>query len=234
MPSLAAAGSISSLLALLHTWAKRFITLATMEGKQAGLNLLLMLGLALLAAGLAFTCWLGLLAGIVLGLVQNNIFSWWVALGIAALLSFAGAGGLALMILRHSRKPLFDATRRQLGLRCNQDFEVIDGSPPLAPYEQEVEKGRLAAYAEYQVVRKSWRRRLGSPLIICGTMLTGVAVGYLVRGRHQPKERLDTGRTSAWTQVLCSVQALTPLWIALHFALRPQAATAPQPNGGEK
>jgi hypothetical protein len=138
------------------------------------------------------------------------------------------------MILRHSRKPLFDATRRQLGLRCNLDFEVIDGSPPLAPYEQEVEKGRLAVYAEYQEVRKSWRRRLGLPLIIGGTILAGVAVGYLVRGREQPKARLNTGRTSAWTQVLCSVQALTPLWIALHFAPRPQAATVPQPNGGEK
>jgi hypothetical protein len=62
MRSLTAAISVSSLLASLHVWALRFLTLATEEGKQAGQRLLSMLGLALLAAGLAITGWLGLLS----------------------------------------------------------------------------------------------------------------------------------------------------------------------------
>jgi uncharacterized membrane protein YqjE len=211
MPSLAAAGSVSSLLASLQALAKSFLTLATVEGKQAGLRLLSMLGLALLAAGLAVTGWLGLLAGIVLALVQNNIVSWGVALGVVALLSFAGAGGLALMMMRRSAKPLFAATRRQLGPRGNPEIHVNDGSPPLVPYEQEVEEGRMAAYAEYQVGRRRLRRRLGSPLIIGGVMLAGIAAGYLVGGRRQPKDQFDRGGPSAWTRVLGLVQVLTPL-----------------------
>lgn len=228
MPSLTATVSVSSLLASVHTLARRFLTLTTVEGQQAGLRLLSMLGLALLAAGLAITGWLGLLAGIVVALVQNDIVSWWLALGIAALLSFAGAGGLALMTLRRGAKPFFAATRRQLGPCGKLEIEVNEGSPPLAPYEQEVEDGRMAAHAEYQELRKRLRRRVASPLVIGGGVLAGIAVGYLVGGRRQPKYPLQPGRPNAWMQVLGSLRVLTPLWLALRSA--PQA----QANGEEK
>lgn len=238
MPSSATAGSVSSLLASLHVLARRFLTLAMLEGRQAGLRLLSMLALALLAAGLAVTGWLGLLAGIVLALVENNIVSWVAALGIAALLSFAGAGGLALMVVRRCAKPLFAATRRQLGPRRNLNTEGGAGSTPLLPHEQEVVDGSMAAYAEYQVARKSVRHRLGSPLIIGGVMVAGIAVGYLGRGRHQTRNQLGTGGPSAWMQILGSAQVLIPLWIALHSALPARASSAPttalQPDDGGK
>lgn len=228
MPSLATAVSVSSLLASLHVLVRRFLTLATMEGQQAGQRLLSMLGLALLAAGLAITGWIGLLACLVVALVQHNIVSWGVALGLAALLSFAGAGGLVLMIMRRSAKPLFAATRRQLGAYRNREIEVNDSSPPRLPYEQELEEGRMAAHAEYQVLRKRLRRRIASPLVIGGGVLAGIAAGYLVGGRRQPKYPLAPSRPSAWMQVLGSLRVLTPLWIALRSAPRAQA------DGGEK
>lgn len=235
MPTLATDRSVSSLLASLHILARRFLDLATLEGRQASLRLLSMLGLALLAAGLAITGWLGLLAGIVLTLVQNNIVSSGVALGIAALLSFVGAGGLALVIMRRSAKPLFAATRRQLGSHRNLETEGDDGSPPLVPYERAVEEGRTAAYAEYQLVRNSLRRRLGSPLIIGGVLVVGIAVGHLGRGRRQSRNRIDFGGPGAWSQVLDTAQILIALGIALSFALRPLASAAPpaapQPDG---
>lgn len=234
MPSLTATVSVSSLLASVHTLARRFIALTTAEGQQAGLRLLSMLGLALLAAGLAITGWLGLLAGIVVALVQNDIVSWWLALGIAAVLSFAGAGVLALMIMRRSAKPFFAATRRQLGPCGKLETGANNGSPPLNPYEQEVEDGRTAAYAEYQELRKSMRRRLGSPPIIGGAMLAGIAVGYFVGGRRQAMNQLAPGRPSAWTQVLGSVQMLTPLWLALRSAPRAQAHGEGNATAGER
>lgn len=92
----------------------RFLTLVTLEGKQAGLSLAWMLGLALAAAVLAITGWLAMLACVVLALVQNGILGWVWALSIAALLSFAGAGALAFMVIQRSRYLLFPATRRQL------------------------------------------------------------------------------------------------------------------------
>ena len=117
MRSVAPTGSISSLIASVRALGERFLTLVTLEGKQAGLSLAWMLGLALAAAVLAITGWLALLACVVLALVQNDIVGWGWALAIAALLSFAGAGGLVFMVIQRSRYLLFPATRRQLR-RC--------------------------------------------------------------------------------------------------------------------
>ena len=114
MHSVAPTGSISSLIASVRVLGERFLTLATLEGKQAGLTLAWMLGLALAAAVLAITGWLAMLACVVLALVQNDIVGWGGALALAALLSFAGTGGLAFMVIRQSRHLLFPATRRQL------------------------------------------------------------------------------------------------------------------------
>ena len=111
---MAPTGSISALIASLRVLGEHFLTLATLEGRQAGLSLAWMLGLALAAAVLALTGWLALLACLVLALVQNDIVGWGWALAIAALFSFAGAGGLVLLVIRRSRHLLFPATRRQL------------------------------------------------------------------------------------------------------------------------
>ena len=118
MHSVAPTGSISSLIASVRALGGRFLTLVTLEGKQAGLSLAWMLGLALAAAVLAITGWIALLACVVLALVQNDIVGWGWALSIAALLSFAGAGGLVFMVTQRSRYLLFPATRRQLRRIC--------------------------------------------------------------------------------------------------------------------
>ena len=114
MHSAAPKGSVSSLIVSVRELGERFLTLVTLEGKQAGLSLAWMLGLALAAAVLAITGWFALLACVVLALVQNDIVGWGWALSIAALLSFAGAGGLVFMVIQRSRYLLFPATRRQL------------------------------------------------------------------------------------------------------------------------
>ena len=70
---------MSSLIASVRALGERFYTLVKLEGKQAGLSLAWMLGLALAAAVLVITGWLALLAFIVLALVQNDIVGWgWV------------------------------------------------------------------------------------------------------------------------------------------------------------
>ncbi len=115
MRSAAPAGSASALIASVRLLAERFLALATLEARQAGLSLAWMLGLALLAAGLVLSGWLALLACAVLALVQNDILAWGWALALAALLSFAVAGGLVLLAVRRGRDLLFPATRRQLG-----------------------------------------------------------------------------------------------------------------------
>ena len=114
MHSMAPTRSITSLIASVRALGERFLTLVTLECKQAGLSLAWMLGLALAAAVLAITGWLAMLACVVLALVQNDIVGWGWALSIAPLLSFAGAAGLMFMVIQRSRYLLFPATRRQL------------------------------------------------------------------------------------------------------------------------
>ena len=118
MQSVAPTGSFSSLIASVRALGERFLTLAMLEGQQAGLSLAWMLGLALAAAVLAITGWLAMLACVVLALVQNDIVGWGWALAIAALLSFAGTGGLVFMLIQRSRHLLFPATRRQFRRMC--------------------------------------------------------------------------------------------------------------------
>lgn len=227
------------MLASLHALVKRFLALATEEGKQGGLRVLSMLGLALLAAVLAITGWLWLLASIVLALVQNNVVGWGGALGIVALINFAGAGGLALMMRRNATR-LFAATRRQLAALRNRENEVeveVDGGAPrIGPHERNVEEGRMAAYAEYEAIRTGLRRRLGSPLVVGGVLLAGIAAGYLARRRRHSREPLEGARPDTWTRVLGTLPALTSLWIALHAASRRPVTAAPPapPTEGEK
>src|SRR5487761_2162572 len=114
MQSVAPKGSVSSLIVSVRELGERFLTLVTLEGRQAGLSLAWMLALALAAAMLAVTGWLAMIACVVLALVQNDIIGWGWALSIAALLSFAGAGGLVMMVIQRSRGLLFLGTRRQL------------------------------------------------------------------------------------------------------------------------
>ncbi|MEF8768996.1 MAG: hypothetical protein ABTS16_02780 [Candidatus Accumulibacter phosphatis] len=116
-----ATGSMVSLIASLRAVGERFLALVMLECQQAGQSLAWMVGLALVATLLALvatllalTGWLTMLACVVLTLVQNQIVGWEWALSIAALLSFAGAGGVVLMVIQQSRYLLFPATRRQL------------------------------------------------------------------------------------------------------------------------
>lgn len=116
------AGSTSSLIASVRALGERFLTLAMLEGKQAGMSLALMLGFALAAAVLVITGWIALIVGAVLALVLNGVVGWGWALAIAALLSFAGAGSLVFLAIRRSRDLTFPATRRQMSrLRDGED-----------------------------------------------------------------------------------------------------------------
>ena len=115
-PSIAA--TIHSLIDSLRGWLDNFLHLAVLEGKKAGIGLALMLGFGVGAAVLLITGWLALVACAVAALVENDIILGWAwSLLIAALLSFAGAGGLVFLAIKRSKDLLFCATRRQLGLK---------------------------------------------------------------------------------------------------------------------
>lgn len=108
------AGTLSGLIASVRVFAERLFNLVTLEVKQAGVSLALMLGFAVAAAVLVITGWLALIALIVVALVEYDVMGWpWVLL-IAALSSFAGAAVLVVLLVQRSKDLLFTATRRQL------------------------------------------------------------------------------------------------------------------------
>jgi len=211
MHSAAPTGSVSSLIASVRALGERFLTLVTLEGKQARLSLAWMLALALAAAALAITGWLALLACVVLALVQNDIVGWGWALAIAALLSFAGASGPVFMMTWGINK------------RKRSDSIVLA--------EQKVAEARTAALAEYQAARAELRRRMSS-LVFMGSVLIGaIALSYLVLGRGKQQRRVDPESPGAWSQVVKTVQVLLPLLTALNSATK--AARRPRANISE-
>lgn len=114
-PSIAA--TMHALIDAVRGWLDNFLHLVVLEGKKAGIGLALMLGFGVGAAVLLLTGWLALLGGAVVALSENDILGWVWSLLIAALLSFAGAGGLVFLAIKRSKDLLFCATRRQLGLK---------------------------------------------------------------------------------------------------------------------
>ena len=111
------AAIMHSLIDAVRAWLDDFLHLVALEGKKAGIGLALMLGFGVGAAVLLLTGWLALLGGAVVALSENDILGWVWSLLIAALLSFAGAGGLVFLAIKRSKDLLFYATRRQLGLK---------------------------------------------------------------------------------------------------------------------
>jgi hypothetical protein len=114
-PSLAAA--IHSLIDSVRGWLDNFLHLAVLEGKRAGIGLAVMLGFGVGATILLVSGWLALVGSAVVAVVEADILGWAWSLLIAALLSFAGAGGLVFLAIKRSKDLLFCATRRQLGLK---------------------------------------------------------------------------------------------------------------------
>ncbi len=108
------AGTLSALIESVRAVGDRLFNLVALEGKQAGVSLAFMLGFAVAAAVLVITGWLALIACVVVALIANDAVSWPWALVIAALLSFAGAAGLVVLLIQRSKDLLFTATRRQL------------------------------------------------------------------------------------------------------------------------
>ena len=106
-------GTGSALIASVREFGNHVLNLITLEGKRAGLSLAFMVGFAVAASVLVITGWLALIACVVLALVLHDIVGWPWALLIAALLSFAGAAGLAMLLIERSKGLLFTATRRQ-------------------------------------------------------------------------------------------------------------------------
>lgn len=125
LPSGAArpAGTVSALIASVRGFGDRLLTLVTLEGKRAGTSLAFMLGFAVAAGVLVVTGWLAVIACVVLALVANHIVGWPWALFIAALLSFAGAAGLVVLLIQRSNDLKFTATRRQLALPTATNHE---------------------------------------------------------------------------------------------------------------
>jgi hypothetical protein len=114
-PSIVA--TIHSLSYSVRGWLDNFLHLAMLEGKKAGIGLALILGFGVGAAILLIAGWLALVACAVAALVENDILGWAWSLLIAALLNFAGVGGLIFLAIRRSKDLQFCATRRQLGLK---------------------------------------------------------------------------------------------------------------------
>ena len=103
----------SALWAEVRGMAHDQFRLLALEARQAGTRLALMLAFAVMAVALCATAWLGLVAALVLCMIEAGmapIASLLVAVG----LNLAGAAACGLLLRRHSREVPFAATLRTL------------------------------------------------------------------------------------------------------------------------
>ncbi len=106
---------VKGVLAAFGAVVRDGLTLAALEARRAGVGLAVMVALGVAAGLLLVTVWLLLAAAAVLGLDHAGVPAPLALLAVAAL-NLAGAGLLAFVVVRLSRRLLFSATRRQFGV----------------------------------------------------------------------------------------------------------------------
>ncbi len=93
-----------------------FVELITLEIRRAGLTLMWMMILGVIAAILLVAAWFGLMAVLALWLVSVGM-TWISAIALVALTNLLAAGVTIFACITLSRNLLFPATRRQLSAR---------------------------------------------------------------------------------------------------------------------
>lgn len=105
---------VRSLVAQFREIAYDHAKLAALEAKQAGVSLSIMLALGVMAAILLLSAWLGLMATVVLFVVERNLLMGSTALGLAVGANLVIAFILLALIYRQLGRIKFAATTRSL------------------------------------------------------------------------------------------------------------------------
>jgi uncharacterized membrane protein YqjE len=112
-PASGVLAELTNTLASARAAAERFLDLASLEARRAGLALVWMIALGLAAAVCAVTAWLGLMAALAVWAVSLG-YPPLVAVFVLAALNLAGGVALVYRCVGMSRDLLFPATRRQI------------------------------------------------------------------------------------------------------------------------
>ena len=105
--------ALSSALAWARTALSSFLELVSLEARRAGLALMWMVAVGVVAATCILVAWLGLMAALAMGAVAWGFPPIAMAILLAAIHLLAGAV-LIYLCIGMSRDLLFSATRRQL------------------------------------------------------------------------------------------------------------------------
>lgn len=109
-------GALTGAFASARQVVGNFFELITLEARRAGLTLMWMIVLGVIAALLLVSAWLGFMAAVALWLVALGM-TWAGAIALVALANLLAAGVVAFACVKLSRNLLFPATRRQLKAR---------------------------------------------------------------------------------------------------------------------
>lgn len=106
-------GELANTVGAIRRVISDFLELATLEAKRAGISLMWMVACGAIAAILAVTAWLSLVAAVAVWAVSYGI-SWTAALIAIALVNLVAAALAIWLSMSMSRDLLFSATRRQI------------------------------------------------------------------------------------------------------------------------
>jgi hypothetical protein len=104
---------ISNVFSAAQRAVSGFFELIVLESKRAGFALAWILGLALAAAILCVTAWMGLMVAVGLGIIALGLAPV-VAVLVVVVLNLAAAGGAVFACKNKAKDLMFPATRRQV------------------------------------------------------------------------------------------------------------------------
>jgi hypothetical protein len=111
-------GAVAGAFASARQVLGNFVDLVTLEIRRAGLTLMWMLVLGVMAAILFVSAWLFLMAALVLWLVSLGM-TWAGAMALVASVNLLAAGVAVFVCVMLSRNLLLPATRRQFKVRAS-------------------------------------------------------------------------------------------------------------------
>lgn len=209
-------GIIDGVANALHSVRQVFadvLRLFSLEARRAGLMLVWMVALGVLAVVLVFTAWLGLMSALALWAVSLGM-TWISAMFVIALVNLVTAALVVLYCVTLSRELLFPATQRQLAIPPIKFCGMMRSMPArsaILTAECQLAQAKCETREHFVQVRSAIRARVAKPSSVLAMTGVGALFGVWLARRNKPQ--IKQQGVSAWTPI-AGIAGLTSSYLS--------------------
>ncbi len=190
------------------------LRLFSLEVRRAGLMLVWMVALGVLAVVLVFTAWLGLMSALALWAVSLGM-TWISAMFVIALVNLVTATLVILYCMTLSRELLFPATQRQLAMIPPIKFcgmmRYMPTRSAILTAECQLAQAKCETRENFVQVRSAVRARVAKPSSVLAMTGAGALFGVWLARRNKPQ--ITQKGVSAWTPI-AGIAGLTSSYLS--------------------